>query len=229
MVILTALCATLTLLWAATLHAVSTNLVLRFEYGVHIGMHLEILHRAFLRQRLEFLRVYLPVIGTWVGFRFWYWLSHWNDEVAPLDSDNGQAEAHPEEGIDEAEDSVINSVVRDDEADENNRRGEEGVDGSANGPGVFERWMNGDLNHEMLTENRSEASHNNEVEDIVIDADAEPQTLTVTVAAAVTVYIKVRVEAAGGNDDMMQNLLVKTGSRCRGKFLDESNGLWPIL
>jgi hypothetical protein len=55
----------------------------------------------------------------------------------------------------------------------------------------------------MLTENGSEASHNNEVEDIVIDADAGPQTLTVTVAAGVTVYIKVIVEAAGGNDDMV--------------------------
>ncbi|KAH8623024.1 hypothetical protein IG631_22180 [Alternaria alternata] len=174
-----------------------------FEYGVHIGMHFRLLHQAFLREQLEFLRIYLSVIGTWVGFRFWYWLSHWNDEVAPLDSDNGQEEAHPEEGIDEAEDSVINSIVRDDEAEENDRRREEEVDGSANEPGVFERWINGDLNHEMLTENGSEASHNNEVEDIVIDADAGPQTLTVTVAAAVTVYIKVRVEAAGGNDDMM--------------------------
>ncbi|CAN9355344.1 unnamed protein product [Alternaria alternata] len=203
MVVLTALCATLTLLTAATLHAVSTNLVLCFEYGVHIGMHLSLLHQAFLGKRLGFLSVHLPVIGTWIGFRFWYWLSHRNDEVAPLDSDNGQEEAHPEEEIDEAEDSVINSIVRDDEAEENNRRGEEEVDGSANEPGVFERWTNGDLNHEMLTENGSEASHNNEVEDIVIDADAGPQTLTVTVAAAVAVYIKVRVEAAGGNDDMM--------------------------
>ena len=67
------------------------------------------------------------------------------------------------------------------------------------------------------------------MEDTFIDADAGPQTLTVTVAAAGTVYIKVRVEAAGGNDDMVWNLLVKTGSRCRAKFLDESKGLWPIL
>ncbi|RYN24490.1 hypothetical protein AA0112_g8919 [Alternaria arborescens] len=203
MVVLTALCVTLTLLWAATLHAVSTNLVLCFEYGVHIGMHLSLLERAFVREQLEFLRVYPPVIGTWVGFRFWYWLSHWNDEVAPLDSDNGHEKVHPEEGIDEAEDSVINSIVRDDEAEENNRRGEEEVDSSANEPGVFERWINEDPNHEMLTDNGSKVSHNNEVEDIVIDANAGPQTLTVTVAAAVTVYIKVRVEAAGGNDDMM--------------------------
>lgn len=203
MVVLAALCATLTFLTAATLHVVSTDLVMCFEYGVHIGMHFRLLHQAFLREKLEFLRIYLPVIGTWVGFRFWYWLSHWNDEVAPLDSDNGQEQAYQEEGIDEAEVSVINSIVRDDEAEENNRRGEEEVDSSANEPGVFERWKNEDPNHEMLTDNGSEASHNNEVEDIVIDADAGPQTLTVTVAAAVTVYIKVRVEAAGGDDDMM--------------------------
>jgi hypothetical protein len=203
MVVLAALCATLTLLTAATLHAVSTDLVLWSEYGVHIGMHLSLLERAFLGKRLEFLHVYLPVIGTWVGFRFWYWLSHWNDEVAPFFN-----------RINHRVCCLINSLfrmrcplsvitVRDDEAEENNRCGEEEVDGSANEPGVFERWINEDLNHEMLTENGSEASHNNEVGDVVIDADAGPQTLTVTVAAGVTVYIKVRVEAAGGNDDMV--------------------------
>ena len=42
------------------------------------------------------------------------------------------------------------------------------------------------------------------MKDIVgIGADAGPQTLMVTVAAAGTVYIRVRVEAAGGNDDMV--------------------------
>jgi hypothetical protein len=83
--------------------------------------------------------VYLPVIGTWVGFRFWYWLSHWNDEVAPFFN-----------RINHRVCCLINSLfrmrcplsvitVRDDEAEENNRRGEDEVDGSANEPGVFER------------------------------------------------------------------------------------------
>ena len=71
----------LTLLTVATLHAVSTNLVLCVEYGVQLSL----LHQAFIGKLPELPRVYLSVMGTWAVFRFWYWHSHGKGEVAQLD------------------------------------------------------------------------------------------------------------------------------------------------
>ncbi|OWY55937.1 hypothetical protein AALT_g11264 [Alternaria alternata] len=204
MVVVTALRAGLALLTVSTLLVFPTDVVTRIELEVP-----------------ELTPVRALLIATWLEFLLWYCVLHWNDEVAQLDGDNGQEEARSEEGIDEAtsvlaqrkigemimeslqllKDPVLDYIVRDDEAEANNTRGEEEVDGGANEPGVFERRINEDPDREMFTDDGREASHNNKVEDIVMDADAGPRILTVTVAAAATVHIKVRVEATEGIHD----------------------------